>query len=358
MGNWYATREAVKAALPINGADRNGQIDRLIEAKSREVDRQTNRPNGAFYPTTQTRLYRWPQQGLWDARTLWLDQSLIAVTTLQTKAQNTSPTTVASSDFFVEPYNSGPPYNRIEIDISSTAAFEAGDTPQRSISVAGRWGYSEETLSVGTVASGLDSDATATTMVASDGSLLGVGDTLLIESEAVFIRERSFAALASILVNDGSGVLADMADTTVTVDGGTHGINDGELIRIDDEIMRIVSTTSTVLTVQRAIDGTTLATHANDTAIHIARTLTIERGANGTTAATHADSTAISRYEPPFPIVTLVVDEVIAAIHQEQAGMGRQIGAGDQQQEYAGDALLMARKAVYGAFTRIRNTAV
>lgn len=358
MSNWYTSREAIKRSVPVLGNDRNQQIDRLIETKSREVDRETNRPDGAFYPVTETRLYRWPQPGLYDARRLWLDQSLIAVTTLQTQAQNTSPTTIASSDFFLEPNNSGPPFNRIEIDLSSTAAFEAGDTPQRSISVAGRWGFKEPTLSAGAVASGLSSSASDTAMVCSDGSLIDVGSTVLIESESVFISGRSFAALASILVNDGTGPLADMADTTIVVDGGTHAINDGELIRIDDEVMYVVSTTTTVLTVARAYDGTALATHANDTAIHIQRTLTIERGANGTTASTHADDTAISLYEVPFPIKSLVTQEVVAAYHQEQSGMGRVIGAGDQQREWSGDSLHMARKSVYGAYRRTRNTAV
>ena len=71
----------------------------------------------------------------------------------------------AMRDFFLEDNNLGPPYYRIEIDLSSTSSFESGDTPQRSISVLGRWGYEEDTESVGTVASGLSSGTTATTMV-------------------------------------------------------------------------------------------------------------------------------------------------------------------------------------------------
>ena len=115
MANWYISREKFKVAANISGGQWNDTIDRVIEASSRDVDRWTRRH---FIPKTQTRLYRYPQPRPGLASVLWLDQYLLSVTTLQTKAQNTSPTTVSSSDFFLEPFNSGPPYNRIEIDIS------------------------------------------------------------------------------------------------------------------------------------------------------------------------------------------------------------------------------------------------
>ena len=65
---------------------------------------------------------------------------------------------------------------------------------------------------------------------------------------------------------------ADDDDTTITFDdasGGSAGpmfrVND--LIRLDNEICRIISLTDTVFTVERAVHGTAKADHTNNTAI-------------------------------------------------------------------------------------------
>ena len=348
MPNWYTTREAVKRAVRSNGNENDEAIDRLIESASRDVDNMTHR---WFIPRTQTRLFRWPgQYGRGDI--LYLDADLISVTTLQTKAQDSSPTTISSSDYFLEPNNTNPPYHRIEIDISSTASFESGDTSQRSISVAGSWG-----VSAGTVSSGLASDAAATSMVCSNGSLssgVNVGDTLLIESEQLFVSEKTSAALDSILID---GVLTADKSENVTVDSG-HGINVGEVIMVDSEQMFIRASGTTALTVERAYNGTPLAAHTNNTAVHIFRTLTVTRGINGTTAATHANATAISIYRAPAPIRQLAQAMAIASYTQEAAGYGRAIGAGAAQAEPSGRELANLQERVMGQYLRPREGAV
>ena len=141
MPNWYTSRESVKRAGTIWGPDQDARIDRHIEAATVAIERRLHR---IFIPKTQTRLYRWPRYNS-SAFVLWLDFDLISLTTLQTKAQDTTPTTIAAADYFLEPANFGPPYDRIEIDLSSSAALESGDTPQRSISVLGAWGYGNAT---------------------------------------------------------------------------------------------------------------------------------------------------------------------------------------------------------------------
>ena len=57
MGIRYATREQIKAAAKINGADFNATIDRLNEDASRAVERLTRRK---FYPTTAIKYYDYP----------------------------------------------------------------------------------------------------------------------------------------------------------------------------------------------------------------------------------------------------------------------------------------------------------
>jgi len=352
MSSWYCSREAVKRAAGIDGGDRDFVVDRLIETASRILDRLTRR---YFIPRTETRYYPWPPLQASRSHILWLDQDLISVTTLQTQAQDTSPTIISSSDYFLEPINTGPPYNRIEIDLSSSAAWEAGDTPQRSISVLGSWGYDNETEGGGTVASGLASSAAATSFVCSDGSRINVGNTLLIESEQLFVSERTSAALAAILI-DGA-LTADKSEVSVTVDTG-HSLHVGEVILVGSERMYVEVAGTTVLTVIRAYDGSVLAAHANDTAVHVFRTLTVERGVNGTTAATHANATAISVYTPPLEIQTLCIAEAIAAYHQERSGWGREIGSGEGQREWSGRALDDLRKRVQKIYRRARMAVV
>jgi len=353
MPNWYAGRSAVKRATATDtGTTRDPQIDRAIEAASREIDRWTRR---FFIPRTETRLYRWPPTQYGRSWQLWLDQDLIAVTTLKSEAQDTSPTTIASSDFFVEPNNQGPPYDRIEIDQSSSAVFQAGDTQQRSISVLGRWGYSEDTLGAGTVSSGLSSDATATEMIGSDGSLIDVGDTLLIETEQVFVTEVANAAVGSELI-DGA-LTKDKGEVAVTIDDGTE-VSAGEVILIESERMLIESISGNVLTVVRGFDGSAVAAHNNDTAFHAFRTYTIVRAVNGTTAATHANGTAVSRYAPEADIVALCVAEATRIIHQERSGWGRTIGPAGGATVPSGQGLDELRSAVYGHLTRVRQAAI
>jgi hypothetical protein len=361
MANWYTSRERVKRAVGISGTDYHDRIDDLIEAMSRRVERWTHR---RFIPVTQTRLYEWPSVQFYNRRSsstvLELDADLLSVTTLQTKAQDATPTTISSSDYFLEPNSPSPDgvtrYDRIEIDTSSTASFESGDTSQRSISVAGSWGYSAETRSAGTVGSGLSSDATATTMVCSNGAAIDVGDTILIESEQIFVSDRTNAAEPNSDLLDGA-LTATKSQVAVTVDSGSR-YNAGELIQVDSEKMRVVSITGNVLTVERAVDASVLAAHDNNTAVHVFRSLTIERGVNGTTGATHANATAISKYEPPFDIAALVRGETIAAFKQESGGWAGTVGAGEGERELVGTALSTFRHDTIHNFRRFRSASI
>lgn len=352
MANLLATLEQVKRAGGLHTSDTDTRILRLIESSSRSIDRLTRR---RFIPETATNLYRWPSRNS-RGPVLWLDQDLLAVTTLQSKAQDASPTTIAAADYFLEPHSLGPPYTRIEIDLSSTSVFESGDTPQRSVSIAGRWGYSEDTIAAGTVASGLASDATVTAMVCSNGSLLDVGDTLLIESEQVYVSGRSYAALGSVLINDAS-VTASMSDVTITLDP-SHGVLAGEVIRLDSEELYIVGISTNDATVIRGYNGSVLASHANDTPVHTNRTLVIVRGVNGTTGAVHADATAVVKYQPPLDINQLCIAETLAALRQEESSYGRTIGSGEGATEFNGRDLAGLRKTIKEQYQRVRSAAI
>jgi len=351
MPNFYVGRETVKRAAGLWGADKDTLLDRLIEAKSREVEQLTHR---FFIPKAQTRVHPWPPLFLGQGHILWLDQDLISITTLQTKAQGASPTTIVAADYFLEPANTGPPYSRIEIDLSSTAAFEAGDTPQRSISIEGLWGYGNDTSAAGTVVSGLAADATVTTFVCSDASVIDVGDTLLIESEQLFVSGRLTADVGK---NTDGALTASLAETAVTLQAA-HGVVAGEVILINSEKMYVDSVATNVLTVKRGYDDTTLAAHNDAQDVYAYRTLMVVRGVNGTTAATHANATAVNKYVPPRDVSELCLAEVISSYNQGQAGWGRTVGMGEGARELSGIALSDLRKRVVETYRRMMMGAI
>jgi len=358
MGNQYASREQLKRAGDIKGSDQDAQVDRHIEAASRHIDRVLGLREGVFIPKTQTRNFEWPQDTDVEDRhrngyTLYLDEHLISISSV-TRDGDTA-TAVPTADVFLEPANEGPPYTRLELDRSSTdanATFAStiSTTNQRAVRVAGSWGYKSTTEAAGTVSSGLASDAAATSFVCSNSALIDVGHTLLIESEQVFVSGRAFAALGAILVNDAA-ITADVTDSTITVDG-SHGLVAGEIIKLDSEEIYITSVATNVLSVIRAYNGTTLAAHADDTAVQVARTLTIVRAQNGTTGATHANSTAINKYTVPKDVNEYAVARALHAFTQDEGRWTGVVGAGDNAVELRGRILNQMEVALMVKYDR------
>lgn len=352
--NFYCTRQDIKLRGPkIEGSEYDFIVDQQIDATSRKIEKECG--GRIFIPKTQTRLFRWPPELRADRSTiLWLDFDLLSVSAILAQAQDLTP--VAVSSYFLEPVNQ-PPYNRIEIDLSSSSYFGSGATPQRSISVAGSWGYTNATKSGGTCVSGLSSSASAVSMVCSNGFLIEVGNMLLIESEQVFVSDKTGAILGSIQLSSGA-TTQDMADNVVTTNSA-HGVNAREVIRFDSEEMFVIAVPSTTtLSVIRAWNKTTLATHSAATALHVFRTLTIVRAQNGTTAATHADTTAVSVYTPPSDIVSLCIADVLASMQQEIASWGKTIGPIDNGLEFTGRALRALWKETTDPYKRRKDEAI
>lgn len=314
---WYATRRMVKDAAGLVGSIYDDIIDSYLESASADIERDLKR---RFIPEMVTKDYRWPRIRSWTyPQVLYLeDDDLLAVTLLEAKAQDASPMIIPATDYFLEPVNLGPPYSRIEIDLSSTSAFEAGDTPQRSLAVTGRWAASEQTRTAGAVRSAGGVNASVTSLLCSDSSLIDVGDTLLIGSEAMFVSGVNSAAEEHGDLLNGA-ITQDTAASTVTVDDGSR-YQAGEVILVDSELMLIRSISANALTVMRAHDGSQIAAHADDTPVSVLRTLTVVRGVNGTTPATHALSDAISAYSPPGVITDLCKALALGHLKQGQSG--------------------------------------
>src|SRR5512138_2137835 len=171
----YSNVDELKSAVDIKAtAYMDARIYRALQAGADQVDSLCNR---VFYPTTATRYFDWPPEAPSRSWRLWLNQNeLASVSTLVAGG-----TTIVAANYFLEP-NWGPPYNRVEIDLSSSSAFAAGDTHQRAIAITGVWaGAPLATDTAGVLAEALDASETGVDV--SDSSLAGVGDLIKVDDE-------------------------------------------------------------------------------------------------------------------------------------------------------------------------------
>jgi hypothetical protein len=312
----------VKRGFDRDTAVRNEAIDIAAAHGSRQVDGLLAQREGVFIPETKTRKYDWPTKAAsWKLR---LDAWLIGVTSVKS---DQGATTIPASDVFLEPFNDGPPYTTLEINRASDDAdafFSATDTPQRAIEVAGSWGYIGDTAPAGAADGALDDSETAVKVT--NGALLDVGHTLLIDDEQMFISERSFVDAG---VDSSSAQEQSENDEQITLDGApTEAWAVDEIIRYESEEMRILGIVSTTkFNVDRAVNGTTIASHAGNTDIFISRTMTVVRGVNGTTAAAHDDAATITRYVIPDQIKQLALAE---ALSSDELGLSAYAGGSEQ----------------------------
>ncbi|MEV0618545.1 hypothetical protein AB0I81_34820 [Nonomuraea sp. NPDC050404] len=335
----YCTREAVKSALDVKLTARSdAQVDGAIESASRAIEGRLHR---RFYPVQATRYFDWPNRQYARPWRLWLDtDEVISVTEVTSGGA-----TFAPSDYFLEPVNSGPPFNRLEIDLDSAASFTADSTHQRSIAITGLFGFQAETQTAGTLAAGLN--ASGTTANVSDSSAVGVGDLIKVGDERMLVADKSMVSTGQTLQDP---MTTSAADVSVVVTTGSAFVV-GEVILLDSERMLVVDIAGNALTVKRAWDGSVLAAHTGST-IYALRALTVVRGVLGTTAASHNDASPISRHVVPALVRSLCVAEAINTLLQEGSGYARVVGSGDNQREAAGRALRDIREQAYIAFGR------
>ena len=188
MTNAYADLSTLKssAVLNITGTGLDARLLALLEDVSRWIDRYCNRH---FFALITTRVF--DGNG---ARELQLPD-LISITTLKTdeNQDRVFELTWSSGDYLLYPLNAEPlqpwgqPYSRVLVDTEagSRPAFPAGKS---TVEISGKWGFREVAEDSGAdINEGGTFSATDTTLTVTDGSLLAVGQTVLIESEQLYI---------------------------------------------------------------------------------------------------------------------------------------------------------------------------
>jgi hypothetical protein len=342
----YATREDVMRAIDAQPSVKSArQIDRALQSASRDIDSLCHR---RFYPEQATRGFDWPGSQYRPSWRLWLDdQELISLTSVSSGG-----TAISPSDVVLYPL-SGAPYNRVETNLGSSAAWGGGDTHQRDITLTGLWGYSLDETTVGALASAVPStSATTVTVNGAASAEVGVGSVLRVDSERMLVTGRAMASTGQTLAAD----LAVQKNAVSVSVADVSGFAVDETILVGAERMLIVDIAGTSLIVERSDGGSVLAAHTTGATIYAPRSLTVARGALGTTAATHTDASSVVRWDPPGLVRDLTIAEALNRMTNEQASYVRTKrasgGLSSNDQGLVARDLPSLREQVYNAHGR------
>lgn len=346
MGAKYATVEALSETLdvPVSARHRR-KVLRALDVGSRAVDSLCGRGLGGFWPEVRTRSFDWPAPAYPDPARLWLDEpELVSLTTITSGG-----TTLDPASFVLYP-DGGPPFDHVEVDRSSNTSLGLGDTPQNDVAIAGVWGYDLHVEAAGALSAAVVSSS-ATTIDVTDSAAVGIGDLLTLGTERLTVTDKRWTDTGQ----DTTGALADStaAVSVGVADGTTFAA--GEVLLVDSERIRIEDIAGNTLTVERAADGSVLASHLTGASLFAGRRLVVERGAYGTTAATHLIAAVISRHVYPSLVVELAIAEAVVTLQQQGAGWASKSGTGDHTADVEGggiEALRARCKSRHGRSTR------
>lgn len=335
----YCTREMVQHALGQSDTVRNNRnIDRAILSAADDIHGLVHH---RFHPWTRT-VYPDPRRYV-NGNVLWLDHIDYEMCSITSITVDGAPL-VAGTDFYLEP-ELGPPFTSVRLYRASRAAWPADE---RSITITGEQGASSAAVSAGTLAGAIN--ASVTSMLVPDSSLIGVGDLVTIGTERVIVTGTT---LASTTATVSGSVASQTGERAITVSDGTL-IQEGELIAIDSERMSVETIAGNVLTVKRAENGSLLQAHSNGATVYAPRSCTIARGQTGTTAASHSQGDTLLVNDPP-PLVREAA-LALAEVHLEQgkSGWNRTVGTGDAEREATGGSLKRIIEDLKAEYGRVR----
>lgn len=220
--HWFTNRTILKDANGIRATatDAHDQLDATIEHVSAMIEDYLGYPVG---PMVRTR-YLTPRKPSESSR-LYLDQPLLAVTTLRTDAQGNASyeSTWSTAMYYLAPYDASGdspprPYWRIEARDSATSVFPVGIT--RGVELAGTWGLYDQRKTSTAVLGASGPNATQLTLEVRGASVLHPGQTLRIDTEQIFVQERA-----------SSGATGSL--TVLRAQNGSPGASHASLAAID-----------------------------------------------------------------------------------------------------------------------------
>lgn len=210
MPNLYAPLGVLKAEVGITGTAQDAVLLRLLERASRECDSAAQRQ---FYSELDTHVF--DGEG---TNRIAIDDVISIDTSLKVDEDGDGTyelTLAASTDYWLTPDNpmANTPYTHVELNPES-AVLTLWPKGRKRVQIIGMFGYSNETEASGTL----------------------------------------------------GAQIADAATTAVTMTAG-HGLTGGETIVIQSEHLYVLAVATNALTVVRGVNGTTAASHVNGTAV-------------------------------------------------------------------------------------------
>lgn len=338
----YCTRDDVLRAMDVAPSLRaRTLVDRAVAGAVGIVEGTLKR---RFSPSIGTRYFDWPDRAGAPAWKLYLDENELAALTAVTAGG----VTVALADVNLEPNTTGPPYDRVELNLGTSASFTVGSTQQRNIALTGTFGYQLDTAPAGALSGAIN--ASVTSLAVTDSSQVSPGDLLIAGTEYLLVTETAMVTTGQTLQTP---IDASSATVTIAVTTGS-AYHAGEIVLLDSERMEIQDIAGNSLTVKRAVQGSVLATHTGST-IYAPRTLTVVRGAQGSTAASHLDAITLTKHQVPPLVQQLVLGEALNLYAQMTSGFARQAGTGAATMAQGGqlDAIRARAKKRHGRGPRI-----
>jgi hypothetical protein len=332
----YCTREMVQSALGYaDNVRTNRRVDSAIRAGTREIEGFLHR---TFLPRLATRSFDMP-----DTDILWLYDSELA--SAPTSFTSGGTTMTNGTDYILRP-ESGPPYRWIEERSAGSVKFQAGATPQNSLSITGDFSYPCRTIAAATLSGGINSSDFA--LVLDDSSLVGVGSLLAIGSEYILITERLMSSTGTTIAGN---LTTSKSEVIIPVASGV-AVALAETIQVDAERMRVLGIDGNELIVERAVAGSVLAAHTSGATVMAPRTCAVVRGMRGSTAASHSDADGVDVLRPPSQVEELCSAIAGNIVTQSSANWAARQGASETQYQPDARGILLLKEDVYTAFGR------
>lgn len=211
--NCYASIADLKTALGVTSTTDDVVMRKIAEAASRMIDKFCGR---YFYVQSATKYFNGAGIRLWIPDLLSINASGLKT---DEDGDETYENTFATTDYFLYPFNT---YPKTYIEISNVSDYSSfGGSVKKAVQIAGIWGYGD-----------------------------GISATPYIVDTTLT------AAIVSTTV------------TTCAVTAVTN-LSPGQTILIDSEQMFIYSIATLTLTVERGVNGTTAALHNNASSLYI-----------------------------------------------------------------------------------------
>lgn len=190
----YASRNDLKDHMGITDTTDDELLLQKLEAASRYIDGPYG-CNRHFYIKTATRTYT----AQFSDR-LQLDEDLLSITTLKTDEDDDwdYDNTWATTDYHLSPFNAFPK-RKILTKTNGDFSFTS---QEEGIQIGGLWGYGDGASATPYSDAGTDTaealDASETGVDVGDGTAFEVGQTILVESEQMFVTAISSNTLTVV----------------------------------------------------------------------------------------------------------------------------------------------------------------